>query len=67
MNNLKTKVDDLYVGKLKTVPIDLKKLSVDNQVVKNTKFSTLKTKVNKLNKKVPDATTLILKNQTKFR
>ena len=67
MNNLKTKVDDLYVGKLKTVPIDLKKLSVDNQVVKNTKFSTLKTKVNKLNKKVPDATTLTLKNQTKFR
>ena len=67
LNNLKTKVDDLYVGKLKTVPIDLKKLSVDNQVVKNTKFSTLKTKVNKLNKKVPDATTLILKNQTKFR
>ena len=63
LNNLKTNVDDLYVGKLKTVPIDLKKLSVDNQIVKNTKFSTLKTKVNKLDKKVPDATTLILKNQ----
>ena len=27
LNNLKTEVDDLYVGKLKTVPIDLKKLS----------------------------------------
>ena len=26
-NNLKTKVDDLDVGKSKTVPVDLKKLS----------------------------------------
>ena len=60
LNNLKTKIDDLDVGKLKTVPIDLKKLSdvVDN-VVKNTKFNTLKTKVNTLGKKIPDATTLI--------
>ena len=47
-NNLKTKVDDLAVVKLKTVPVDLKKLSdaVDNQLVKNTKFNMLKTKVN---------------------
>ena len=46
-NNLKTKVDDLSVDKLKTVPVDLNKLSnvVDNEVVKNTKFNTLKTKV----------------------
>ena len=45
---------------MKTVPIDLKKLSdaVDNEVVKNTKFNTLKTKVNILEKKIPDATTL---------
>ena len=52
MNNLKTKVDDLDVGKLKTVPVDLKKLSdvVANEVVKNTKFNTLKTKVNSLEK-----------------
>ena len=52
LNNLKTKVDDLDVGKLKTVPVDLKKLSdvVDNEVVKNTKFNTLKRKVNKLKK-----------------
>ena len=37
MNNLKAKVDDLDVGKLKAVPIDLKKLSnvVDNEVVQN--------------------------------
>ena len=38
LNNLKTKVDDLNVGKLKTVSVDLKKLSDIryNEVVKNT-------------------------------
>ena len=38
LNNLKANVDDLDVGKLKTVPVGLKKLSdlVDNKVVKNT-------------------------------
>ena len=46
MNNLRTKVDDLDFGNLKTVPVDLKKLSdiVDNEVVKNKIFNTLKTK-----------------------
>ena len=64
LNNLKTKVDDLGVGKLKTAPIDLKSSDVvANEVVKNTKFNTLKTKVNKLEKKIPDATTLIYINQ----
>ena len=65
LNNLKTKVNDLDVGKLKTVPVNLKKLSNvgDNAVVKNTKFNTLETKVNNLDKKFPDATTLIHKNQ----
>ena len=65
LNNLKTKVDDLDVGKLKAVPIDLKKLSdeVDNEVVKNTKFDTLKTKVNDLEKKIRDVATLIHINQ----
>ena len=50
---------------MKTVPIDLKKLSdvVDNEVVKNTKFNTLKTKANNLEKKIPYATTLIHINQ----
>ena len=50
---------------MKIVPVDLKKLSdlVDSQVVKNTKFNTLKTKENKRNKKIPDATTLIDINQ----
>ena len=36
---------------------------VDNAVVKNTKFNTLKTKVNSLEKKIPDATILIHINQ----
>ena len=37
MNNLKTKVDDLDVGILKTVCVGLKRLSdlIDNEVVKN--------------------------------
>ena len=65
LNNLKTKVKDLDFGKLKTVPVDLKKLSdvADNEIVKITKFNTLKTKVNILEKKIPDASTLIHINQ----
>ena len=65
LNNLKTKVNDLDVDKLKTGPVDLKKLSdvVDNEVVKNTKFNILKTKVNNSDKRSPDATTLIDINQ----
>ena len=59
LNNLKIKVHDLDVSKLKTVP-GLKRLNdlVDNRVVKNTKFNTLKTKVNKSDKKILDVTTL---------
>ena len=43
----------------------MKKLSdvVDNEVVNNTKFNTIKTKVNSSEKKIPDGTTLIHKNQ----
>ena len=54
LSYLKTKVDDLDVRKLKTVPVDLKKLNnvAANKVVKNTKFSKLKTKVNSLDKKL---------------
>ena len=65
MNNLKAKIDDLDVAKLKNVPVDLKKLSdvVDNEVAKNTEFSTLKTKVNDLDKKITDSTILIHINQ----
>ena len=44
--------------------VDLNKLSnVVNEVVRNRNFITLKTKVNKLYKKIPDATTLIHVNQ----
>ena len=65
LNNLKTKVRDLDVGKLKTVAVDLKMVSdvVDNEVVENTKFNTVKRKVNNLDQKVPDTTTLIHRNQ----
>ena len=65
LNNLITKVDNVDVGKLETVPVDLKKLSDvgDNEVVKNTKLNALKRKVNNLKKKIPDATTLIHINQ----
>ena len=45
LNNSKTKVDDLDIGKLKTVPLDLKKLSdVVGKGVKNTNFETLNIK-----------------------
>ena len=60
LNNLKTKVDDLNVDKLKTVPVDLKKLSdiVSKEVLKENI-----TKVNSLEKKIPDASSLIYINQ----
>ena len=65
LNNLETKVDDLDVGELKSISVELKNLSdVEvNEVVKNTKFDKLKTKVNNLEKKIPDATTIIHINQ----
>ena len=64
LNNLKT-INDLDVVKLKTVPIDLKQISniVYNDVVKITKFNALKTRVNNLDKRISDATTLIHINQ----
>ena len=64
LNNLKTKGDDLDIGELKIVPVDLKLSDVlDNEVIKNTNFNTLKTKVNNLHKKIPDAITFIYINQ----
>ena len=65
MNNLKAKADDIDVGKLKTVLVNMKKLSdvVGNVVVENTKFNTLKRKVNSLEEKISDATILIYINQ----
>ena len=63
LNNIKTKVYDLDAGKLKIVPLGLKKLSgvVDNEVIKITKFNSLK--VNNLENKISDATVLIHINQ----
>ena len=60
VNNLKTEVDKLDVGKLKTFPVDLEKINdvADNEVDENTTFNTLSTTVNNLEKKIPDATTL---------
>ena len=57
--------NDLDVGKSKSVPVDLKKLSdvVDNAVIKNKKFKTLKAKVNNLENNIPNTTTLIDINQ----
>ena len=62
LNNLKTKADGFGVAQLKAPPVDLKGLShvVDNEVVKNIKFNALKRKVNNLDKKNSNATTLIL-------
>ena len=53
LNNLKTKVDNLGASKLKTVLIDLKKVSdvADKKVVKITKFGKLSTNVNNLEQK----------------
>ena len=65
MNNLKTKVDDLDIDKLKTIPVDLKKVSdvVSKEVGKNVKLNKLNTKVNNSEIKIPDGTTLIHTNQ----
>ena len=50
LNNVKAKVDDLDVRRLKTVPVELKKLNdiLDKEVVQNTKFNMLTTKVHKI-------------------
>ena len=48
LSSLKTEVDKIDVGKLKTLPVDLSKLSnlVNNDVVKKTVYDKLVTKVN---------------------
>ena len=59
----KTKVD--YVDdKLKTVPLDLKTLSVavSKEVVKKTVYSKLNTKINNLWNKILDVSVLIQRN-----
>ena len=54
LNNLKTKVSDFDVDKMKTAKKDADKLKnvVDHEVVKNTKFDTLNIKWNNLEKKI---------------
>ena len=65
LNNLKTRVGELDVGELKITPVDLKKLSdvVGNEVVEKTVYNKLKAKLNKLDKKITNATILIHINQ----
>ena len=48
--SLKTEVDKINVGELKTVPVDLAKLSniVKNDVVKKTKYDKLVTRVDNI-------------------
>ena len=50
---------------MKVDPVDLKRLSdvLDKQVVKNKNISTLNTKVNSLEKEIPDLNTLFQINQ----
>ena len=45
------------------IPIDLKKSSniLSKEVVKSTKFNTLKTNINNLEKKIPNASTIFQK------
>ena len=64
MNNLKTKENDLDVGKWKSVPVDSSD-EVDNEVLEHKKFNTQRNldKKNSLDNKIPDATTLIHINQ----
>ena len=63
LNDLKTKIDNLDVGKLTTVPVDLIELGnvVSKEVIKKTVYNTLNTKVNNSEKKIPN--TLIKSNQ----
>ena len=61
MNNFETKVDELGVVELKTGPINLKKFSdvVIKEVVKTTVYNQLNMKINDLERKIPNTTTLI--------
>ena len=58
--NLKTKVDKIDADKLKTVPVDLAKLSnvVKNDIVKKTEYNSLKAKVHSI-----DTTNFVLKTK----
>ena len=51
LNNLKSIVDELNFGELKTYGLENINWCSKKKVAKNTKFNTLKAKVNKLDKK----------------
>ena len=63
LSNLKAKVGNLNVGNLKSVPVDLNKLSdaVNKKVVKNAKFDQLNMKLKILEKKKVSVRTLQFK------
>ena len=65
LNKRKTKLDNIDAGNLKTVPVNLKNLSnvVSKDIVKNTKFNKLITKVRNLGNNIPNASVLLQKNQ----
>ena len=65
LNDLKTKIDNLDVGKLTTVPVDLIELGnvVSKEVIKKTVYNTLNTKVNNSEKKIPNTSTTIKSDQ----
>ena len=65
LSYMKTNIEDLDVGKLETVPIDLKKLNdiVSKEVVKKIVYGTTNMKVNNLEKKFADVSNLIQINQ----
>ena len=63
LNNLKTTLNDLSVGKLKTVPVPNLIDVVDNEVIKNIKLNILKTRVNNLENKISDESTSIYINE----
>ena len=65
-NKLKTKVDDLDVDTLKTVPTIFFKKMIDvlrKEVIEKTKYAKLNSKINNLKNKNPDASTLAYMNQ----
>ena len=65
LDNLRIEVEDLDVDKLDTFPVDLKELGVvvSKEVIKNSKFNKLNSKVNNSDNSIPDATILIPINQ----
>ena len=66
--NLKTEVDKIYVDKLRTIPVDLAMINnaVKHDVVKKTKYNSLKTKVDSIEKDGSDFEDNISKIDKKY-